>query len=158
MVAIFKNIWNTSATKNYHPISVPFVVNEFFGKLVNNKLDDHLEKLAFFWSPVWLQAFLFNSMTSGLPIQPQFWQEFWQGLANWHSLMLGTLQSRSKCDQASDFGQQLGAWSGLLISLLKKLNLLHLTSQRKQGVIKLKLNKSNFDEKSFYDARIVFLL
>ena len=40
-----------------------------------------------------------------------------------------TLQSSSKCDQASDLRQQPGALSGLLISLLEKFNLIHLTSQ-----------------------------
>ena len=67
----------------------------------------------------------------------------------WHS---------SKYDQVSDLEQQLGAWSGLLISLLEKFNLFHLTSQMKQGVIDVKMNKSNFDEKSSYDVRVAFLL
>ena len=120
MVAILKNIWNTSAIKNYYPVSVLFVVNEFFDRLVNNKVVDYLEKFGFF---------LISSMTSGLLIQSQFWQEFWQGLAHWHSLKFGTLESRSKRDQASDFGKKSRAWSGLLISLLKKFNLFHLTSQ-----------------------------
>ena len=67
----------------------------------------------------------------------------------WHS---------SKDDQVSDLEQQLGAWSGLLISLLEKFNLFYLTSQMKQGVIDVKMNKSNFDEKSSYDVRVAFLL
>ena len=116
MLAIFKNIWNTSATKSYHPVSLLFVINKFFEKLVNNTLVDHLEKFGFN---------LISSMTSGLIIQLQFWQEFWQDLAHWYSLKFDTLQSRCKCDQGSDFGQQLRAWSGLLISF----NLFHLTSQ-----------------------------
>ena len=91
MVAIFKNIWNTSATKN-------LVVHNFFEKLVNNKVVDHLEKSGFF---------LMSSMTSGLLIQQQFWQDFGQDLAHWHYLKFGTLQSRSKCDNVSDFGEQL---------------------------------------------------
>ena len=45
------------------------------------------------------------------------------------------LQNRPKCDQASDYGQQLGALSGLLISLLEKFNLLHLTSQITQFLL-----------------------
>ena len=114
--------------------------NEFFEKLVNNKLVDHLKKFGFF---------LISSLTSGLLIQPQFWQKFWQVFAYWHS---------SKYDQVSDLGQQLGAWSGLLISLLEKFNLFHLTSQMKQDVIDVKMNKSNFDEKSSYDVRVAFLL
>ena len=40
-----------------------------------------------------------------------------------------TIQNRSKCDQHSDYEQQLEAWSGLLILLLERLNLFHLTSQ-----------------------------
>ena len=63
MVAIFKNIWKTSATKIYHPVGLLFVVNKFFEKLVNNKLVDHLDKFGFF---------LISSMISGLLIQPQF--------------------------------------------------------------------------------------
>ena len=96
---------------------------------------------------------LISSLTSGLLIQPQFWQKVWQVFAYWHS---------SKYDQVSDLGQQLGAWSGLLISLLAKFNLFHLTSQMKQGVIDVKMNKSNFDEKSSklncVGALTVFLL
>ena len=46
----------------------------------------------------------------------------------------------------------------MLISLLEKFNLFHLTSQMKQGVIDVKMNKSNFDEKPSYDARVVVLL
>ena len=120
MVAIFKNIWNTSGTKNYNPVSLLFVVNRFFEKLVNNKVVDHLQKFGFF---------VISSMTSGLLLQPQFWQEFWQGSAHCHSLNFGFLQSRSKCDQASDLRKQLGAWRSLLISLLKKFSLFNLTIQ-----------------------------
>ena len=60
MVAIFKNIWETTS-KNYRPVSLLFVVTEFFEKLVNNMLVDHLEKFGFF---------LISSMVSGLLIQP----------------------------------------------------------------------------------------
>ena len=77
----------------------------------------------------------------------QVWPEFWQGLAHWYSSKFGLLQSKSKCDQASDLGQQLGAWSGFLISLLEKFNLFQLTRQMKQSVIDVKMNKSNFDKK-----------
>ena len=132
-------------SKNYYPVSLLFVVNKFFEKLVNNKVVDHLEKFGFF---------LISSMTSGRVIQLQLWQEFWKGLAQWHSWKFGSLQSRSKCDQASDFEKQLGAWSSLLISLQKKFNLFNLTIQ----LVDVKLNKSNFDEKSCYDVRVVFLL
>ena len=46
----------------------------------------------------------------------------------------------------------------LLISLLEKINLFHLTSQMKQSVIDVKMNKYNFDKKLSYDARVAFLL
>ena len=49
---IFKNIWEKSATKNYHPVSLLFVVNKFFEKLVNNMLVDHFEKFGFLQIPV----------------------------------------------------------------------------------------------------------
>ena len=48
VVAIFKNIWETSVTKNYCPVSLLFVVNKFYKKLKNNVLVDHLEKFGFF--------------------------------------------------------------------------------------------------------------
>ena len=48
MVAIFKNIWEASVTKNYRPISLLFVVNKVFEKLKNNMLVDHREKFGFF--------------------------------------------------------------------------------------------------------------
>ena len=57
------NIWKTSTIKNYQPVSLRFVVNNLFEKLVNNKLVDHLEKCGFF---------LISSMTLGPLIQPQF--------------------------------------------------------------------------------------
>ena len=48
MVAIFINIWETNATKNYSPTSLLFVINKFFEKLVNNELVDHLERRGLF--------------------------------------------------------------------------------------------------------------
>ena len=49
MVAIFKNIWKASAIKKYRPASLLFMSDNFFEKLVNNKLVDHLEKFGFFF-------------------------------------------------------------------------------------------------------------
>ena len=66
LVAILKDIWETSATESYRPVSRLSMVNKFFEKLVNNMLVDHLEKFGFF---------LISSMVSGLLIQPRiFWQ------------------------------------------------------------------------------------
>ena len=102
--------------------------------------------------------FLISSMTSIFLIQLGFWTEFWHDLAHWHSSKFVALQSRCKCDQVSNLEQQLWAWSGLLISLLAKFNLFHLTSHMKQVVIDVKMNNSNFDEKSSYDTRVSFFL
>ena len=43
MVPAFENTRERSTTKNYHPVSLLFVVNEVSEKLVNNRLVDHLE-------------------------------------------------------------------------------------------------------------------
>ena len=41
MVPVFKNVQETSTAKNYHPVSLLFVVSKVFEKLVNNKSVDH---------------------------------------------------------------------------------------------------------------------
>ena len=48
MVPVFKNVGESSTAKNYHPVSLLFVVNKVFGKLVNNRIVDHLEKCGLF--------------------------------------------------------------------------------------------------------------
>ena len=48
VVAVFKNVGERSAAKNYHPVSLFSVVSKVFEKLVNNRIVDHLEKCAFF--------------------------------------------------------------------------------------------------------------
>ena len=42
MVPVFKNVWDRSTAKNYHPISLLSVVSKIFEKLVNNSIVDHL--------------------------------------------------------------------------------------------------------------------
>ena len=48
VVLIFKNVGERSTTKNYHPVSLLSVVTKVFGKLVNNRVVDHLEKCGLF--------------------------------------------------------------------------------------------------------------
>ena len=48
---VFKNISERPTTKDYHPVSLLFVVRKVFGKLVNNKIVDHLENCCFFVIP-----------------------------------------------------------------------------------------------------------
>ena len=45
---VFKNVRESSTAKNYHPVSLLFVVRKVFEKLVNNKIVDHLEKCGLF--------------------------------------------------------------------------------------------------------------
>ena len=48
VVPVFKNVRESSTTKNYHPVSLLSVVKKVFEKLVNNRLTDHLKKCALF--------------------------------------------------------------------------------------------------------------
>ena len=48
MGPVFKNVWERCLAKNYHPVSFLSVVTIVFGKLVNNRLIDHLEKCNLF--------------------------------------------------------------------------------------------------------------
>ena len=45
---VFKNVWESSTASNYHPVSLLYVVNEVFEKLVNSRIADHLEKCGLF--------------------------------------------------------------------------------------------------------------
>ena len=45
---VFKNVGESSTTKNYHPVSLLSVVSKVFEKLVNNRIVDHLEKSGLF--------------------------------------------------------------------------------------------------------------
>ena len=48
MVPIFRNAGQRSTAKNYHPVSLHYVVSEVFEKLVNNSTFDHMGNEAFF--------------------------------------------------------------------------------------------------------------
>ena len=44
VVPVFKNVGENSTAKNYRPVSLFSVVSKVFEKLVNNRIDDQLEK------------------------------------------------------------------------------------------------------------------
>ena len=48
VVPVFKNVGKRSTAKNYCPVSLLSVVSKVFGKLVNNRIVDHLEKCGLF--------------------------------------------------------------------------------------------------------------
>ena len=48
MVPVFKNVGERSTSKNYFPVSILSVVTKVFGKLVNNRIVNHLEKRGLF--------------------------------------------------------------------------------------------------------------
>ena len=62
VVPVFKDVGERFNAKNYHPVSLLFVVSKVFEKLVNNKIVDHLEKSG---------LFLISSMVLGLLDQLQ---------------------------------------------------------------------------------------
>ena len=49
VVPVFKNVGESSTAKNYHPVSLLSVVSKVFEKLVNNRINDHLEKCGLFF-------------------------------------------------------------------------------------------------------------
>ena len=49
MVPVFKNVGERSTAKNYRPVSLLSVLSKVFGKLVNNRIIDHLEKCGLFF-------------------------------------------------------------------------------------------------------------
>ena len=54
VVPVFKNVGERSTAKSYCPVSLLSVVSKVFGKLVSNRIVDHLEKCGlFFWFSVW---------------------------------------------------------------------------------------------------------
>ena len=48
MVPVFKNVGERSIAKSYCPVSLHSVVSKVFEKLLNNRIDDHLEKCGLF--------------------------------------------------------------------------------------------------------------
>ena len=56
MVHVLRSAGKRSAAKNYHPVSLLFVVSKVFEKLVNNTNVDHLEKYGLF-SDFWYVFF-----------------------------------------------------------------------------------------------------
>ena len=48
MAPLFKNVGESSATKNYRPVSLLSMVSKVFEKLVNNRIVDHQEKCGLF--------------------------------------------------------------------------------------------------------------
>ena len=48
VVNVLKNVGEKSTAKNYRPTSLLFVVSKVFGELVNNRIDNHLEKCGLF--------------------------------------------------------------------------------------------------------------
>ena len=59
MVHVFRSAGKRSTAKNYHPVSLLFVVSKVFEKLVNNTNVDHLEKYGLF-SDFWYVLFFFK--------------------------------------------------------------------------------------------------
>ena len=49
MVPVFQNVGEGSTAKVYRPVSLLSVVSKVFEKLVNNEIDDHLEKCGLFF-------------------------------------------------------------------------------------------------------------
>ena len=50
VVTVFKNVGKRHTAKNYHPVSLLFVVSKVFKKLINNRLVGHLEKCGLLFS------------------------------------------------------------------------------------------------------------
>ena len=53
VVLAFKNVEERSTAKNCFPVSLLSVVSQFFEKIVNNRIVDHLEQYGLFLFLVW---------------------------------------------------------------------------------------------------------
>ena len=49
VVPVFKKVGERATVKNYHTVSLLFVVSKVFEKRVNNRIADHLEKCGLFF-------------------------------------------------------------------------------------------------------------
>ena len=49
MLPVFKNVGEKPTAKNYHPVSLLFVVSEDFEKLVNYRIVGQLQQCDFFF-------------------------------------------------------------------------------------------------------------
>ena len=58
VVPVFKNVGESPTAKNYRPVSILPLVSKVFQNLVNNRIDEHLEKCGLFLFPVWFYVFL----------------------------------------------------------------------------------------------------
>ena len=54
---VFKNVGERYVAKDYRPVTLLSVVSKIFGKLVNNRIVDHLNKCSLFWLPVWFKVY-----------------------------------------------------------------------------------------------------
>ena len=64
MVFGLKNVGERAKAKTCGPASLPSVVRKTFGKLVNNRLIDHLKKCGQVLGKLWFQVFLFYCRSS----------------------------------------------------------------------------------------------
>ena len=58
VVPVFNNVRESSKAKNYHPVSLPSVVSLVFGKSVNNKIVNYLNKLLMMLSIILLSMLM----------------------------------------------------------------------------------------------------
>ena len=72
VVPVFKNVRESCVAKNYRPVTLLSLVSKVFGKLLNNRLVDHLEKSGLFsdfqygfrssWSTAYLLTVVSNKI------------------------------------------------------------------------------------------------
>ena len=75
VVPVFKNVGEMSTAKNCRPVSLLSVVSKVFGKLVNNRIADHLEKCGLFSD----FQYGFRSSRSTADLQDLIYETLWTG-------------------------------------------------------------------------------